>query len=93
MDAGGRRARALERANLDLVEAFVLRDRVGEQFEAVVLDNRKGSSLLQLQDPAVIARAEGEMPLGTRVLVRLTQADVDRREVRFVLTDQVGDSG
>lgn len=91
MGEGGRRARALDRANVDLVEAFVLQDRVGEQFEAVVLDNRK-DSLIQLQDPAVIARCEGQLPLGTRVVVRLNSVDVDRRVVRFVLADQAGES-
>jgi exoribonuclease R len=92
MGEGGRRARALDRANVDLVEAFVLRTRVGEQFEAVVLDNRKDTSLIQLREPAVIARTEGELPLGTRVVVRLTEADVDRREVRLVPADQAGES-
>ena len=91
MTAGGSRARALDRANIDLVEAFVLQGRVGEEFDAVVLDNRK-NSLIQLQDPAVIARADGELPLGTRVAVRLTEADVDRRVVRFVPADQAGES-
>lgn len=92
MGEGGRRARALDRANVDLVEAFVLQGRVGEAFDGVVLDNRKGTSLIQLQDPAVIARCDGELALGTRVAVRLTEADVNRRVVRFVPADQAGES-
>ena len=92
MGEGGRRARALDRANVDLVEAFVLHGRVGEHFDAVVLDNRKDTSLIQLQEPAVIARCESELPLGTRVSVRLVEADVDRRVVRFVPADQAAQS-
>ena len=92
MGEGGRRARALDRANVDLVEAFVLHGRVGEHFDAVVLDNRKDTSLIQLQEPAVIARCESDLPLGTRVSVRLIEADVDRRVVRFVPADQAAQS-
>jgi exoribonuclease R len=88
MRTGSRRARALERANVDLVEAFVLRDRVGEEFEAVVLDTRADTSLVQLREPAVIARAQGALPLGERTVVRLQEADVNRRFVTFVPADQ-----
>ena len=88
MTAGARRARALERANVDLVEAFVLRDQVGEDFEAVVLDARGDSSTVQLTSPAVIARARGVLPLGQRTRVRLVEADVNRRFVTFVPADQ-----
>lgn len=88
MTTGRRRARALERANVDLVEAFVLRDSVGETFEAVVLDSGKGRSLIQLEEPAVIAHADGELELGRRVQVRLVRVDLDERLVQFVPADQ-----
>lgn len=85
MLAGGRRAKALERANVDLVEAFVLQDRVGEVFDAVVLDQRDASSLIQVENPAVIARTKGALPLGEKVQVLLAGVDLGRRQVDFTL--------
>lgn len=88
MSSGAGRARALERANVDLVEAFVLQDRVGERFDAAVLDTRGSSSLIQLTDPPVIARAKGALPMGERAQVRLQSVSVDARSVTFVPADQ-----
>ena len=87
MSVSGRRASAAERACVDLVEAFLLRDRVGQAFDAMVIDvdAKRGGGLVQLADPAVIARCDGELPLGDRVSVRLVQADPATREVRFTL--------
>ncbi|MER7210154.1 RNB domain-containing ribonuclease [Streptosporangium sp. NPDC000239] len=89
MRVTGRRAGAAERACVDLVEAFVLRERVGQTFDAVVIDVDEGRSggLVQVTDPAVVARCDGErLPLGEAVRVRLTRADPATREVRFSLT-------
>lgn len=83
MKAGSRRASAVERANLDLVEAYVMHDRVGEEFDAVVLEAREDSSEIQLQDPAVISRCRDRLPVGRRVRVRLASADVQGRKVWF----------
>ncbi|GAA2371914.1 RNB domain-containing ribonuclease [Nonomuraea africana] len=88
MSATGRRAGAVERASIDLVEAFVLRDRIGHDFDAVVIDTdeRREGGLVQLTDPAVIARCDGSpLPLGQRVRVRLAKADPGTREVRFTV--------
>ncbi|MFG3438744.1 RNB domain-containing ribonuclease [Nonomuraea sp. NPDC047897] len=87
MTAAGRRSGTVERACADLVEAFVLRDRLGEPFDAVVIDvaDRGDGGQVQLADPAVIARCDGLLPLGERVTVRLTRADPATREVRFTL--------
>lgn len=87
MSATGRRAGAVDRACVDLVEAFLLRDRIGQAFEAMVIDvdERRGGGQVQLVDPAVIARCDGVLPLGERVTVRLTRADPATREVRFTL--------
>lgn len=93
MTVGGRRARELERANVDLVEAFVLRDLVGETFEAVVLDSRENGCLIQLEEPAVLARAKGQLPIGARVQVRLQSVDLARRIVAFVPADSVDVAG
>ncbi|MFF5205545.1 RNB domain-containing ribonuclease [Streptosporangium sp. NPDC000396] len=86
MHATGRRASAVERACVDLVEAFVLRERVGQTFDAVVIDVDDNHSWGQVQvtDPSVVARCDGErLRLGETVQVRLTRADPATREVRF----------
>jgi exoribonuclease R len=86
----GRRARQYESGILDLVEAGVLKDRVGETFAAVVVDvDEKDPTrgAITLQDPAVEApvRSAAALPLGTEVSVRLTEADLSTRKVAFTL--------
>ncbi|MBB2913724.1 exoribonuclease R [Streptosporangium becharense] len=86
MHATGRRASGVERACVDLVEAFVLRERVGQTFDAVVVDvaEERPWGLVQVTEPAVVARCDGEgLPLGEALRVRLTRADPATREVRF----------
>ncbi|GII31368.1 RNB domain-containing ribonuclease [Planotetraspora mira] len=88
MSVAGRRANGVERACVDLVEAAVLRRRLGESFDAVVIDVDEGrpGGQVQVTDPAVVARCDGDdLPLGERVRVRLTRADPATREVRFAL--------
>ena len=87
---GGRRAAQYEAMVLDLVEAGVLHQRVGETFDAVVTevdekDDTRGK--VTIQDPAVEARvtSRGALPLGTEAQVRLSQADVASRSVVFEL--------
>lgn len=84
----GRRARQYESGVLDLVEAGVLKDRVGETFAAVVVDvDEKDATrgVITLRDPAVEApvRSATALPLGTEVPVRLTLADLATRKVAF----------
>jgi exoribonuclease R len=81
MAAGGRRAGAVERGVIDLVEAVVLSDREGERFDAVVIDD----GLVQLRDPAVRARiVDAATPEpGSEVTVRLDRADPATRTVAF----------
>ncbi|MEV4683208.1 RNB domain-containing ribonuclease [Streptomyces kurssanovii] len=89
MAEGGRRGNTVERECLDIVEAIVLRDRIGEVFDAVVVDvleNDPAAGTVHLEDPAVVARVEGgdgALPLGERLRVRLTEADPGRARVRF----------
>ncbi|MFD9948620.1 RNB domain-containing ribonuclease [Nonomuraea sp. NPDC059023] len=87
MSATGRRAGGVERACVDLVEAFLLRERIGQDFPAVVIDvdERGTGGQVQLVEPAVIARCDGALPLGERVTVRLAKADPATREIRFTL--------
>ena len=86
----GRRAHQYEAAILDLVEAGVLKDRMGETFEGVVVDvddrdDKRGT--VTIQEPAVEGRVVGAsaLPLGTDVRVRLTTADLSTRKVEFTL--------
>lgn len=90
MQASTRRANQYERAVLDLVEAAVLRDYVGETFDGVVVelddrDQRKGD--VTIREPAVEApiRDDQDLPLGTDVRARLTTADPQTRTIRFEL--------
>ncbi|MFJ6082263.1 RNB domain-containing ribonuclease [Streptomyces sp. NPDC092369] len=79
MADGTRRAGAVERACVDIVEAALLKDRVGELFDAVVVEldeHKSGVGTVQLESLAIIGRIEGDhLPLGERLRVRLTQAD------------------
>ena len=90
MRESARLANRYEGAVLDLVEAGVLRDRVGETFGGVVvdIDDRDGKrGVVTIQDPAIEAPAVGseELPLGTDVRVVLATADVEARKVEFRL--------
>lgn len=82
-----RRARAVERACTEAVEAAVLAHRIGELFEAVVVDEAGQGWQVQLADPAVNARADGAAELGDRVTVRLVLADPVEHQVRFEIVE------
>ncbi len=79
----GKRARAAERSAVDVVEAAVLAGRVGEEFDATVIDVRDGRATVQITDPAVVAPLEGDAEAGTRLRARLVLADPAERRVRF----------
>jgi exoribonuclease R len=84
MAESDRRAGAVERESADAVEAAVLHGRLGEVFDAMVVDRRNGGGLVvQVDDPAVLASAVGEAEAGARVRARLAEADVSRGVVRF----------
>jgi exoribonuclease R len=75
---------------LDLVEAGLLQHHVGESFEAVVVDVSEKDTTrgtVTIADPAIEAPvvSASDLPLGTDVRVRLTTADVTRRQVEFTL--------
>ena len=84
MAASDKRAHAVERAIVDLAEAVVLAPRVGEEFDAVVVESGSKGGVVQLLDPAVRARCDGaDLPLGERLRVRLETADPVKRTVLF----------
>ena len=83
MSSSDARAGKLERGCLDVVEAAMLTGRVGETFDAVVVDVTRTGGKVQLLDPAALASASGALTLGERTRVRLLQADVATGTVRF----------
>ncbi|GAB4086998.1 RNB domain-containing ribonuclease [Myceligenerans cantabricum] len=93
MAAAGRRAAGFERAVVEILEATLLADRVGETFDGVVVDvdaDRERGTVV-LADPAVEATITGHgLPLGSRVRVRLAVADIDEHRVEFVLASGIG---
>ncbi|MFD9305232.1 RNB domain-containing ribonuclease [Streptomyces sp. NPDC060048] len=90
MADGTRLANSAEREAVDLVEAALLEDHVGETFEATVIDVKEREPLVgtvHLADPAVVGRVEaapgGSLPLGDRITVRLMEAAPGTAKVLF----------
>ena len=90
---------AAARGAIDLAEAVLLRDRVGETFDAggdrrrqpaphragpgQPPNGREPGGTVALDDPPVRARCTGDLPLGERVRVTLVTADPVKRTVLF----------
>nr|WP_179716112.1 RNB domain-containing ribonuclease [Petropleomorpha daqingensis] len=79
MATSDRRTHEVERAVVDATEAWLLHGREGDRFPAVALDE----GTVVLDELAVRARCAGPLTPGTRVEVRLVEADVASRSVRF----------
>jgi exoribonuclease R len=81
-------ASRVDRACLSQVEAWMLADRVGETFPAVVLHAEAKGGEVFVADPPVVSRCVGDdLPEGERIVVRLVEADVARRRVTFERAD------
>jgi exoribonuclease R len=106
-------AAKMERLALDTVEAALLVNHVGQEFDAVVISGSKpaknngngngnstnghngtgngngnshgSSGIVQIAEPAVTARCDGEMESGTKVRVKLLDADIATRQITFEL--------
>lgn len=98
MAASDQLAGRLERLALDTVEAALVANRIGDEFDAVVISGSKPSNgngnngngngpfgTIQIAEPAVTAKCDGELESGTKVRVRLVKADIAAREIRFEL--------
>jgi exoribonuclease R len=86
MAEADRLAHEVDRAVVGITEAWLLKDRVGQHFPAVVIDAQDHAGTVVLDEPAVRARCDGDaLHVGERVGVILVEADVARREVRFRL--------
>lgn len=93
MGDSDRRANGVDRECVAAVEAAVLADRVGETFEAVVVDGLpRGDVIVQLFDPPVSEVAKGSAELGSTVTVRVEKADVLERDIELrIVTDEGSD--
>lgn len=84
MAVADHRAHEVDRAVLDLTEAWLLADRIGQTFQATVLDADEKAATVAIDEPAVRARCSGSgLPIGQRLGVRLVEADQASRTVRF----------
>ena len=86
MATAERRAKKYERAIIDLLEVYLLSDRVGQTFIATVIevDRDKQHGTVMIEEPAVEGRVTGDqLRLGQEVLVRLTSANYDVGAVAF----------
>jgi exoribonuclease R len=85
MQRGDQRARALDRACVDFMEAVLLEPHVGEVYTGVVVQQRGVESVVQLSDPPARLTATGDgLELGHRTRLRLVAADPPTRTVRLV---------
>jgi exoribonuclease R len=84
MGRANQREHSLNSALVDYMEAMVLRSHVGDTFAATVTDVDDRGAMIQLSDPAVLARMPGEgRTLGESLSVRLVSADPAARKVVF----------
>ncbi len=83
-----RRSKAYERAIIDLMEVFLLAERVGEEFVGTVIevDPKRSRGVAMIKEPAVEARVRGaSLPLGQEVALRLVSAVYASGAVEFDL--------
>ena len=84
LKASGRRSGSAGRAVVDLAEAIVLAPRVGETFEAAVVEVEGKGAEIRIVDPPVRGRADSAgLTAGTQAQVELTVADPVARRVHF----------
>jgi VacB/RNase II family 3'-5' exoribonuclease len=88
MAAADQRASRYERAVIDLAEALVLAPRVGESFEATIVevdrrDRQRGVAMLHALAIEAPVSGERDLPLGEVGQVRLATADPARRAIEF----------
>lgn len=77
-------ASRVDKACLSQVESWMLADRIGDVFPAVVLHAEAKGGEVFVAAPPVVAKCVGdELPEGERISVRLVEADVRRRKVTF----------
>jgi exoribonuclease R len=83
-----RRESNLDRAILDFAEALILKPLIGQMFTATVTGQRRdGDAIIQIADPAVSTVISAEAEPGTKIRVRLVDANPTKRSIRFEIQD------
>jgi exoribonuclease R len=90
MNEAETRGNKLDRAVVDIAEAWTLRDQVGRSFPATVLGVHNDQVEVQIEEPPVRADADRGahrdfLELGAHVPVRLTAVSVEEGKTSFVL--------
>jgi exoribonuclease R len=84
MARGETLANRVDNAVIDLAEAVLLSGREGDVFPAVVVDEDRRGTVVQLADPAVMVRiAAHRVDPGDDVRIKLTAVDLAARTVAF----------
>jgi exoribonuclease R len=86
-------ASAVDRQSMNAIEAALLVGRVGEVFDCVVVSVKDGASVkdcassgvIQLTDPVVTARIDGDVAPGQSIRVTLVSADIATGTVVFAV--------
>ncbi|WP_112236577.1 RNB domain-containing ribonuclease [Kribbella monticola] len=90
MDEADRKAHAYERAIVSMVEAGLVADQVGSEFDGVITDvddREQTRGIVALSTVAIEGRVTGKspLPLGQPVRVKLIQADISAGTIAFEL--------
>lgn len=85
LQSSSQRSGAVDNEAINLAEAVALQDAVDEIFDAGLLRASDGDHHAEIfvYEPPVIAQCRGAVPTGERIKVRLTEANVQDRKVRF----------
>ena len=75
----------IDRAAIDLAEAVMLEERVGETFAGVVTNVDERGGQIQLGDMPIVARVMTDALPGSELSVKLDAVDVAKRMVRFTV--------
>ena len=78
-------ASQLDRASVNAIEAALLSERVGDEFDATVVSERADGGVIQIADPVITARIAGKVTAGSTVRARLVTAEISSGIVEFVL--------
>lgn len=86
MGESDRRADQVERQCVDSVEAWMMDGRIGDVFEAVVLDDRPHGMEVWIDDPPIMAWADGlSVDAGKVTRLEISDTDVIRGIIQFAL--------
>jgi exoribonuclease R len=85
MSRADERGNRVDRAVDNLAEAVLLSGRLGELFDGVIVDEDRNGPVIQIADPAILARVRAaRVTPGDEIRVKLVAADVASRTVEFL---------